>query len=211
MRLFAVMAALSLVCASVFAQSSPAPTPGRPLAHDRHDGVTVSIDPYTDLARAKDKFGKANPLDAGVLPLEVFIRNETDQPIRLKLDTIQLEVRYPNTGRQDIDWLTPIEVADLIAHPGAPNVQRRRLPGGIPLPSRDKKTDKLADILRPFALDADILPPMAAIHGFLFFNLARQMKLVENASLYVPDLVEIPTNKPLIFFDVPLGNPTQPQ
>jgi hypothetical protein len=214
MRSFRLTLLLLLSSASVFAQTgAPRPAPAaKPLHHDSHDGMTVSADPYIDAARVKDKFGKADPLEAGVLPLEVFLHNESNQALRIKLDTVQLEVRVHDSGRQDIDWLTPLEVADLIAHPHGPTgPQARRLPGGIPLPNRDKKTDKLADILRPFALDVSILPPQSTIHGFLFFNLAHHMSLAETSSLYVPDVVILPANRPLIFFEVPLGSPDQPQ
>jgi len=203
-----------LASASSFAQtaSPPPATPTKPaLPRDSHDGVTISADPYVDAARGKDKFGKANPFEAGILALEVFLRNDRPHALRINLETIQLEIHFHESGRQDIDWLTPIEVADLIAHPrGVPNAQTRRLPGGIPLPNRDKKTGKIAEMLRPFALDADILPPLSTIHGFLFFNLAHRMSLENGATLYVPDIVDIGKNQPLIFFEVALGSSDPP-
>ena len=63
----------------------------------------------------------------------------------------------------------------------------------------------MADTLRPLALDADIVPPMGMIQGFLFFDLSHEMSLADNASLYVPDVKLVPSNKPLIFFEVALG------
>lgn len=180
------------------------------LAHDNHDGLTVLADPYVDKQRSKEKFGKANPLDAGVLPIEVFLRNETDEPIQVNINTIQLEVHLRNGGRQDIDWLSPEDVAALIAHPGgaAPSTPRRI--AGIPLPSGDKKADKLADILRPLSLDSDTVPPMGSLHGFLYFDVNHDPSLAATAVLYVPDAVIIPTKKTLMFFEVALGKPKQP-
>jgi hypothetical protein len=202
-----VVGLLLCCCPIAFAQSAPAPHPDpKQLPHDQHEGITVSADPYTDGPRTKEKFGKADPYEAGVLALEVFLRNDTPQPARINVDTIQLEVHLPSSGRQDIAWLSAIEVADLIAHPKGPaGPGPRRLPGGIPLPSHDKKTEKIADDLRPFTLDADIIPPNGTIHGFLFFNLAHQMGLAKGASLYVPDVATLPDNKPLLFFEVFLG------
>jgi hypothetical protein len=182
-----------------------------PLSHDQHEGMDVSVDPYITPERAKEKFGKASPIPAGILPVEVFLRNETSQPIRINLSTIQLEVRINDDGRQDIDWLMAEEVADAIVHPGGPPApQTRRLPLGIPLPSKDKKTEKLAETLRPFLLDADVVPPMATIHGFLFFNMSHKMSLAEKSSLYVPDAAFIPSDKPLMFFEVPLSGASRP-
>ena len=182
------------------------------LPHDRHDGLTIQVDPYLEPARAKERFGKANPLEAGILPLEVIMQNDTEQPIRVKLDAIQLEVRLRNGGRQDIDWLSAEETAVLIVHPnGNPSSPgQRRLPVPLGIPVGDKKTEKIAAALRPFTLDADIVPPMGKIQGFLYFNLGRDMELAPKSTLYVPDLVIVPSNKVMIFFDVPLSVAAEP-
>jgi hypothetical protein len=182
------------------------------LPHDRHDGLTILVDPYTDPARAKEKFGKNSPLEAGILPLEVIMQNDTEQPVRVTLNTIQLEVRLHNGSRQDIDWLTAEETAVLIAHPGGnPNSPgQRRLPVPLGIPVGDKKAEKIAAALRPLTLDADIVPPMGKIQGFLYFNLGRDMELAPMSSLYVPDLVIVPSNKVMIFFDVPLSTAAEP-
>src|SRR5690348_10144752 len=60
----------------------PAPLIATPR-QDRHDGLSISVDPYNEPGRAKEKFGKANPLAAGILPIEVSMRNDTDRPIRV--------------------------------------------------------------------------------------------------------------------------------
>jgi len=209
MRTTSLFAAMLVAGACAFAQT-PAP-PGRPasasasLAHDTHDGLTISVDPYTEAGRSKQKLGKADPFPEGILPVEVFMWNETDQPLRINLSTVQLEVR-PESGRQDVDSLTVAEVASIIVHPeGTPEPHTRRFPIGIP-DATDKKVDKLVEVLQPFALDSDVVPPMGQIHGFLFFNVSHNVSLVKNASLYVPDVTMIPSKKALIFFEVPLAN-----
>ena len=107
---------------SLLTQKPAAPAP---LPHDQHSGLTVSVDPYTEAARTKDKFGKADPHDVGVLPIEVFLRNDSDQPMRVNLETVQLEVTLKNGVRQEVDWLRPEEVAQLIAHPaGRPTLSK---------------------------------------------------------------------------------------
>jgi hypothetical protein len=215
-RTVSVLAVTFLACASAFAQAAPSPRNDAPpgihldesLPHDRHGGMSVSADPYTSPQRSKDKFGKANPLPLGILPIEVVMRNETSEPIHIDLRTIQLEIRGRGDRLQGIDWLTVDEVAGAIAHPkGPPAPQSRRFPMGIPLPQKDTKAEKIADVLRPLALDADIVPPMGMIHGFLFFDLGHGLSLLANASLYVPDAISMTSSKPLIFFEVPLGKP----
>jgi hypothetical protein len=92
-----------------------------------------------------------------------------------------------------------------VAHPKGPSApQARRFPIGIPS-GADSKADKLAEILKPLSLDADIVPPMGTIHGFLFFDLNHDMSLVDTSSLYVPDVATIPPSKPMMFYEVPLG------
>jgi hypothetical protein len=219
LRFVSLLVALGVSSWVACAQSKPTATPAPPakapagmLPHDRHDGLTIQVDPYLEPARAKEKFGKANPVEAGILPLEVIMQNDTEQPIRVKLDAIQLEVRLRNGARQDIDWLSAEETAVLIAHPGgnpsSPGQRRSPVPLGIPV--GDKKAEKIAAALRPFTLDADIVPPMGKIQGFLYFNLGRDMELAPKSSLYVPDLVIIPSNKVMIFFDVPLSAAAEP-
>jgi hypothetical protein len=215
-------AAIFLMSANVFAQSDSSATqtsnPSRTATsapasnrEDRHEGLSIVADPYTDAARAKETFGKANPLAVGILPIEVFIRNESSQPIRVDLNTVQLEVRMRSGPRQDIDWLPASEVAKTIAHPGgARDPQRRRLPVPVPMPSKDKNVQKLAEILRPLALDADVIAPKSSVHGFLYFDVNHDVSVVAKSSLYVPDVVIVPTNKVMMFFDVPLSSEPQP-
>jgi hypothetical protein len=213
-RIISLAAAGLLACGGVFAQTNspsgksaqPVPPSAESLPQDKHEGLTVSVDPYTDVTRGKDKFGKANPVPLGILPVEVFLHNETAQPIRVDLSTIQLEVHFQSGKHQDVDWVAVQEVANEIAHPKGPSAPTaRRFPIGVPA-GADSKADKLAAILKPLSLDADIVPPMATMHGFLFFDLNHDMSLAEGASLYVPDVTNIPSSKPLMFFEVPLGN-----
>lgn len=215
-RIVSLLAAILLACASASSQSNSSKVNAAPsashadgsLPHDRHSGMTVSADPYTTPERVKDKFGKIDFSAVGILPIEVYMRNETDEPIRIDLRTVQLEVRPRGGKLQGINPLTVEEVAIAIAHPkGTPPPQARRFPIGIPMPAKDAKADKVADTLRPLALDADIVPPMGVIHGFLFFDVGHDLSFLPNASLYVPDAVGMSSNKPLIFFEVPLGKP----
>jgi len=186
-------------------QSPPENSSGSALPQDQHDGLTVSAKPYTDVELAKEKFGKANPMAVGILPVEVFLHNETLEPVRVDVSTIQLSVNFPSGKHQDLDWLSAKEVASVVAHPnGPPAPQSRRFPIGIGSIS-DKKTDKMLETIGPLALDADVVPPTATIHGFLFFDVGGRFTLAQDASLYVPDVTSVPSNKPLMFFEVPLG------
>jgi len=223
-RILPLSAALLFACAITFAQSSTNPAaasssapaaahPLAPLSKDHHDGLTISVDPYTDAQRAKDKFGKsANPVTAGILPVEVFLTNELPHPLRINMETVELEVQL-ESGKQDLDWLPVRQVATLIIHPGGnpSSPSARRFPIGIPLPGKDKKVDSVAADLGPFALDSGLVPPLGKIHGFLFFNMNRNFEAASESSLYVPDIVILPDKSPLMFFEVPLTTAASPQ
>jgi hypothetical protein len=215
-RASALVLACLVMCASGFAQSpgvkssqNASAQPAPSLAHDTHEGMTILADAYDDGGRAKEKFGKADPIPAGILPVEIFLRNESDHPIRIDLNTIQLEVHFRNGQHQDIDSLKPSDAAYLIAHPQGPSGPKDPRIPHVSLPGGDKKSAKIEDILQPLALDADVVPPMATIHGFLYFDLSRDMSLAGASVLYVPDAVVIPGNKPLMFFEVPLAKTPQ--
>ncbi|HEV3255071.1 MAG TPA: hypothetical protein VG033_11735 [Candidatus Acidoferrales bacterium] len=173
------------------------------LAHDRHEGLLVAADPYLDAARAKEIFGKANPVTAGILPVELFLKNEGQQPVRFRLETLRLVVELPEGGRQDLASYTPAQVAVLIAHPGGTPSPRGgpRLPVPVPIPSGDSKEKKYTDILKPLSLDADVVGPMSTLHGFVFFDLSHDFSLAAHASIYLPDVTRIP-NQSLMYFEV---------
>ena len=214
MRTLSLVAVTCLACATCFttaaqdrsSRDSRSETSATIITpqQDQHDGLSITVDPYSEPARAKEKFGKANPLNAGILPIEVSMHNERNQPIHVDLSTIQLSVILPDSHRQDIDWVPVQRVAYQVAHPKGPAAPSApRFPIGIPS-GGDKKVDQLADILRPLVLDADVVPPMGTIHGFLFFDLNHDMSVIEQASLYVPDVTTIPPGTALMFFEVPL-------
>ena len=213
MRTLSLFATVLLAAACSFAQANASagrPSAASSLPHDTHDGLTVSADPYSDAGRSKQKFGKADPLPTGILPVEVYLRNETEQPVRVNLSTIQLSVHPKDGAHQDVDSLTVAEVAAIMVHPEGPaEPHTRRFPIGIPTGGQDKKVDKLVEILQPLSLDADVVPPMNQIHGFLFFNLSHEVSLVADSSVYIPDVTIVPSKKALIFFEVPLSNKTK--
>lgn len=213
------VAGLLLAVGIVFGQAGQ-PAPAAPpaqgvpaLPQDKHEGITLSVDAYTRVSRAKETFGKANPLVVGILPVEVFFKNETDLPVKLNMDTIQLEVHSggDSNKHQDLDWLEPIQVASAVAHPKGPSEPKvRRFPVGVGVPNDDKR-DKMLEILKPLALSSDIIPPSGTIHGFLFFDVAGDIPSPGDATLYVPDLTVATSNKPLMFFEVALQNPSASQ
>ncbi len=185
------------------AQVDPASLPAR----DAHERLLVAADPYQDAARYKARFGKKTPHDAGILAIDVFFRNDNDRPIQVDRDTIRLLVTVPGLNRQRLESLEVEDVVDRILNKGGPNptVPRRPLPGRGPKIGRSKEWKELEASLRATALETDILPPHASVHGFLFFDLNHRYDWLPHTRLYLPDLKYLDTKKPLLFFEVDLA------
>jgi hypothetical protein len=194
---------LFLAAIPVSAQVDPASLP----AHDAHQGLLVAADPYTDAKRVEARLGRKNPLEGGLLPIEVYFRNSGGQPIRLNLDAIRLDLRAPGSSRQHLEALPLEDVIDLTLNKGGtPDIEvpTNRLPRRQKA-GRSKKWKELEARLTPLLLGSDIVAPGATVHGFLFFNLKHHFDLVRYASLYLPEVKLLATNQPLMFFEVELG------
>jgi len=107
---------------------------GDPLTlrtRDTHQNLTIIADPYVTADRyTKTIFGKTSPYEAGIVAINIYLRNDNDTPIRLNLNTILLMISVP---RQD-----PREAA--AAHKRRRFADRAILKGKAPsgprLPSR---------------------------------------------------------------------------
>lgn len=187
------------------AQTDPSSLPAR----DSHQGLLVAVDPYVSPARCKDRFGKHNPCDGGILALEVYFRNDNDSPIRIDRRTIRLRIGPPGGLRQSLEPISPEDVADrtIGTFPRGPVLQRRP----FPLPrsgaesGRSKSWREMADLLRSLSLGTDVLAPHTTAHGFLYFDISRHYDWVPNALLEIPDLTFMVGNKALFFFEVKLA------
>ena len=202
-RQFAFVLLLFTVTGVVRAQSDPATLPAR----DHHEGLLIAADPYVDQERSKEKLGKANPLPAGIVAIEVYVRNETTNALRMNLETVRL-ILSTGEQRQRLEPLYSGDVATLIVHPGGtprPESKHGNWPRRSVAPSKDKKVRQLEDILRPLELDIDLIPPLSTMHGFLFFNLDHDFNLLRHSSLYVPDVKLVSGNQPLTYFEIDLS------
>jgi hypothetical protein len=188
------------------AQTDPASLP----AHDSHQALLVAADPYVSAARYKEKFGKHTPYEAGILALEIYVRNDNDKPIRVNLNTVSLLIGQPGASRQKLDALSPENVADRVLirnNPPDPKTSRLPLPlpGRVPKSGKGKDWDEFAATLRAAAMSSDILPPNATVHGFFYFDIDRHYDWLSNARFNLPDLAFMLDNKALFFFEVDLA------
>lgn len=198
-------AVLFAACAVARAQTAPASLP----AHDSHEGVLVAADPYVPAARYKDKFGKHTPYEAGILALEIYVRNDNDKPIRVNLNTVSLLFAETGQSRQKLSALSPEDVANRVfsKNPKDPKAQRLPLPlpGGVPRTGRGKEWDELDASLRSAAMSSDVLPPNATVHGFFYFDIDHHYDWLSNARFELPDLAFMLDKKALFFFEVDLA------
>lgn len=179
-------------------------------ARDSHQGILIACDPIDDASLAKQRIGKSNPLKAGILPIDVYIRNSAKWPVAVTLENIRLEVRVPGQQRAQLEPVPLNDVTTEILHPRQPSVARRRIPSPFPTIGRGKKWQELHDKLESLSLEQAVVAPGATVHGFMFFDLNHQFDMLRYASLVVPDLKFLGNPQPLIFFEVSFSPPKAP-
>ena len=187
--------------------AAPPVDPAKLPAHDEHQGLLISADPYLSSARSEEKFGKKHPYAAGILAVEVYLRNNTDSPIQIALPSIELNVSPPGGPRQNLEPLTPKAAAVLIINPGGPHPTTKRLPIPGAAGGSDKNAKQIEKMRAALAADVlgDLVGPHATVHGFLFFDLNAEFDSVAHATLFFPDVRRVNPEERLLFFEVDLG------
>jgi len=183
--------------------------PATLAARDSHQGLLMAVDPYLSAERSQQTFGKKHPYGVGILALDVYLQNETDGPMKIVLDTMELNVAPPGQQRQHVEPLTVEEAAYRIVLPDGPNPKQRRgpLPGMSGVSGKSKDVAKMEESLRGIML-GDIVGPHKTLHGFVFFDIDRHFEHVASATLYVPDVRRIDSGEKLLFFEIELGRAT---
>jgi hypothetical protein len=176
-------------------------------ALESHEGMTISAQPWTNAALYKEKFHKKSPYAAGIMALQVTFRNDSDDSLKVNLERIRLNLTLSEDNHQALDPLTSEDAADVILKPGARNVGRSRfpIPIGGPKVGHDKKWVEMERELREAGVKAGIVAPHSAVQGLLYFDLQGQFDLLNSARLYVPDVVALEKNHPLMYFEIDLG------
>jgi hypothetical protein len=176
-------------------------------ALESHEGMTISVRPWTDPALYKEKFHKKSPYAAGMVAVQVNFRNDSDDSMKVNLERIRLNVTLSEEERQAIDSLTSEEAADVILKPGAKNIGKSRfpIPIGGPKVGRDKKWTEVEEELRQAGVRASVIAPHSSVEGLLYFDVRSQFGLLSNSKLYVPDIVALEKNHGLMFFEIDLG------
>jgi hypothetical protein len=176
-------------------------------ALESHEGMTISVRPWTAPALYKEKFHKKSPYAAGMVAVQVTFRNDSEDSMKVNLERIRLNVTLSDEQHQAIDSLTSEQAADVILKPGAKNIGKSRfpIPIGGPKVGRDKKWTEVEEELRQAGVRASVIAPHSSVEGLLYFDVRGQFDLLSNSKLYVPDVVALEKNHGLMFFEIDLG------
>jgi hypothetical protein len=207
-----LFSALLLAAGLTIAQQQPAL---KTASLESHEGMTISAQPWTAPDLYKDKFGKRSPYAAGVLAVNVVFRNDSDQSVRVNIERIRMTFHLDeDSPQQEVQALTPDQVADAVMKPGAkdPTKTRKKLPFPVPSSGVKKSTDKNWIAVQQAAQDAGIptgiVEPHGAVKGLLYFDLQGQFDLLGSAHLYVPEIVVMDKSRSLTYFEIDLSRPS---
>jgi hypothetical protein len=194
------------------AQTPPQGTTPRGGITDSHEGMTISVDPWTQPSQYKEKFPKKSPLSGGVVALRVSFRNTSDQSIKVELRRMRLLVTLDEENRQELEPLTAEDVADtvLLSKENGKDPTARRnplpIPVGKPRTSRDANWTNFKDACQNAAVPSSVVAARESVEGLIYFDLRGEVELLKNAHLYIPNLVTMNDNHPLLYFDIDLGH-----
>ena len=185
----------------------------RTASLESHEGLSISALPWTDPAKYKEKFPKKSPYSAGILAIQVAFRNDSDDSMKVSLERIRLTLHIDSDNVQELQSLTPEELAEAVLKPATkdPTASRRKIPLPAPVPSSGKdKGSELQKQAQSAAVPTSVIAPHSTVQGLLYFDLQKQFDLLETAHLYVPDVVLMRGNRTLTYFDIDLSRQANP-
>jgi hypothetical protein len=178
---------------------------------ETHEGLTISAQPWTDAALYKEKFPKKSPFAAGIVAMQVVFRNDSNESMKVSMDRIRLSFQVDEDNRQELQALTPAQVADEVLKPGGKDPSKRSkipLPVSIPHNGNDKHWTELQQQAEAAGVPANVIAPHSTVQGLLYFDLQGQFDLLNGAHLYVPDVLVMENNRSLTYFEIDLSRPT---
>ncbi|HEY2119771.1 MAG TPA: hypothetical protein VGH37_11345 [Candidatus Acidoferrum sp.] len=184
--------------------------PLKSAASDSHEGITISVQPWVRASDYKEKFPKKSPFTGGVAGLHVTIRNNSDESVKVDLLRIRLLLILGEENRQELVPLSPDDVADAVLLKGAKDPTQRRnplpMPVGKPNPTRDKNWTDFKNDCQNASIPSPVVAAHSSVDGLVYFDLRSEWDVLQNAKLYVPNLVSMVTNTPLSYFEIDLGH-----
>jgi hypothetical protein len=165
------------------------PGPPENYAHQSSDKVAVGAKQFDSYDLTKTAFGKKADFNRyGVLPVLLVIKNGRDETVDLE----DLQVKLAAGNGRSVPSIDPAEAASA-GEPKRPQVARPRI-------SLGHKSPLNVPEVYTRAFTARMLPAGEQASGFFYFQAHAQPGL----RLYVSGLVERPSGKEMIYFEIPL-------
>jgi hypothetical protein len=210
--LFGVVLGCLIVAAYAGAQKEGSQrAPLRTASLETHEGLTISAQPWTDATLYKEKFPKKSPFAAGIVAMQVAFRNDSNESMKVSLHRIRLSFQIDQDNRQELQSLTPAQVADQVLKPGGKDPSQSRskipLPVSVPHSGKDKHWTELEQQAENAGVPASVIAPHSTVQGLLYFDLQGQFDLLNGARLYVPDVLVMENNRSLTYFEIDLSGP----
>jgi hypothetical protein len=174
---------------------------------DSHEGVTIGVEPWTQASRYKDKFKKKTPFGAGIVALNLSIRNDNDEGVKMNLHRIRLLVQLDPDNKQELESLTADDVADAVMlRQNGKDPTARRLPIPLPIsrpkPTRDKNWEEFHGDCQNAGIPSGVIGAHSTMEGLVYFDLRGEWDLLQTARLYVPDLQRMTSQQAILYFDI---------
>ena len=179
---------------------------------DKHEGMTIGVEPWTQASRYKEKFPKKSPFSKGIVAIHVSFRNDTDYGLKVNLKSIRLLVQLSEENRQELTPLSAEDVADtVLLKDNGKDPTAKKVPLPIPLPtgsksSRDANWTALRDACQNAGVPTSVLAAHSTVEGLIYFDIRGELDLLQTAHMYFPNIVSMGDNQPLSYFDIALGH-----
>lgn len=206
--LFTMSVAFPLLSQNDPSASKPMHTPYT----DSHEGITVGVDPWATASRYKEKFPKKSPFTGGVVALQVSFRNDNDKGVKVDLQRIRLLVSVDEDNRQELEPLSPDDVADtVLLKQTTKDPTSKKVPLPIPTINKPKATRdsnwvNFRDACQNAAVPSSVVGAHSTVEGLIYFDIRGEVDLLQAARLYVPNLVMMDSREPISFFDIALSH-----
>lgn len=171
-------------------------------ARDEHpdEKVTIAADPYDTPDKSETVFAlKYN--EHGLLPINLIITNDSDQPITL----LNMKAQLVTANRTKITAADNDDLYRRMSHVTRRGDEPKKIPLPVPLPRKSKAGVGKAgeDELGNAPFKAKAVEPHGTQAGFLFFDVSDLDHPLAGAHLYITGVRSSSGNE-LMFFDIPM-------
>ena len=175
-----LLIAPSLVAAS--RKAPPAPDASTVAARDTHDKdkVTVAAEPFD--TRSKGDFFRNDYVGHSIMPIRLFVKNDSDSP----LDLSDVRIQFIAEDGAKLPAATPDELNRRLFR--FKDIQPRHIPG-TPITYHSTPVDKkIQDDDKDFSFTETTVPPHTTATGFLFYD-TRDLDdpVLRHAEIYVKE------------------------